>query len=431
MQTKRNCYQHVGPRLTFPFIGGQLNIDSDEGSLPPLKSSIESGVVWKITHNKLHVWPLDMFKVPIGPHSGYEHVTKDRTTPEGAAQVSVANSVRNGREIFVKGISLKIQFSLDKVVPWCNLKVMLVRSRKTDTPYGQTGTGVAGYAGRDSNFWMGYSQNKQLDMIDTARHKIIHTWNKRFRQNQFTTIGSEATADGQAVDNANPTRADAQLVVLKDAGGLTISEWLAKIELEYPDYAVFAPDQFNDDQDLSDLDTSLATLMCERPYQDLAAMAEAGVAVKYYIFEDSDSTNERYTWPQFNQYMTDTTKGSSGPLYPGATEKAYQVVLHRKVGAGAPSDDVIQYKHQGVMEIWIPGKMIKKGGKFRYEDRSSYSVPASTDVNSSDLEGAYEYNLLFFTYGNFQTWTIAGIGSSDPTMLYVNDFQSILYFRDP
>ena len=130
----------------------------------------------------------------------------------------------------MKGVSLKVQLSLDRVVPWCNLKIMLVRSRKGDTPNGAYGSNTAGYAGRASNFWMGYSQNKQLDMVDTARHKIIKTWNRSFRQNQFTTIGADATADGQAVNNANPSQMDGMLVVLKDAGGLTISEWLAKIE---------------------------------------------------------------------------------------------------------------------------------------------------------------------------------------------------------
>jgi hypothetical protein len=45
-----------------------------------------------------------------------------------------------------------------------------------------------------------------VDMIDTARHKIIHTWIRRFRQNQFTTIGSDATADGQAVNKCQYDR---------------------------------------------------------------------------------------------------------------------------------------------------------------------------------------------------------------------------------
>jgi hypothetical protein len=62
-----------------------------------------------------------MFRVNVGPHSGYEHQPADHHTTNGEQleHASIATtSVRNGREIFVKGVSLKMQFSLDKVVPW-------------------------------------------------------------------------------------------------------------------------------------------------------------------------------------------------------------------------------------------------------------------------------------------------------------------------
>ena len=121
----------------------------------------------------------------MGPYSGFEHVSADRGTAAGETAVSEAWAGRNGKQIYCKGISLKMQVGLDKVVPYCNLKIMLVKSKKGDTPHGDLGPNYNNYTGRNSNFYMGYSQNKQFgyggyrssqDFEDMASH--IYT--KRF-----------------------------------------------------------------------------------------------------------------------------------------------------------------------------------------------------------------------------------------------------------
>lgn len=390
IQTKQNCQVYGEARAREKFEESQIN-------QAPTAGGVEDGDLWWITHNRIQVWPCKLlYSVP--GYFGGGYITNAQAVALNPGVEAEQSRVRIGDEIWCKGISLKIQCRLAKEAPFCKLEMMLVRSQKGDHPRPD---GVDGSKddpkASDSNFYMGYSQNKALDMINTSRHKIIKKWTRKIYQNQPTTFGKEVTAEGFDAYDMNTTAVTSELVVLKDAGGLTISQWLAKIEAEYPDYAVYAPDQYNDSHDLSELDASLATLMCERPYQDLAAMAEAGVAVKYYIYEDSAvGVNERYTWAQMNQYMADTLRGSSGPLYPGATNKAYQVVLHRKLGAPTgPSDDQIMISGNKILSYWIPGYLFGYGGNLRYNN--------STLDNDHELYGVYEYNLLFFTRTSYKT----------------------------
>ena len=127
----------------YPFHGDQLNKDNNASAVASLDpfafSSIETGVVWTISHNNLQIWPCSLLVCPMGPYSGHEHVTADRGTSAGELAVSEQWAGRNGKEIFCKGISLKMQVGLDKVVPYCNLKIMLVKSKKGDTPHGDLG----------------------------------------------------------------------------------------------------------------------------------------------------------------------------------------------------------------------------------------------------------------------------------------------------
>lgn len=430
VQTKRQCYAYGLTRAMYPFHGDQLNKDNNAsfpaGVNPASFSSIETGVVWTISHNNLQVWPCAFLACPMGQYSGFEHVTADRGTSEGETAVSQQWAGRNGKEIFCKGISLKMQVGLDKVVPYCNLKIMLVKSKKGDTPHGDTGSTYNNYTGRNSNFYMGYSQNKQLDMVDNARHHILKTWHRTFRQNGFTTIGSEATADGQAVDNANPEKMSS-VMLLQGDNYLTPTEWEAKIAAEYPDYEMFGVDHFQNTTEFNIFAHNLGwngskpTMYCKYSMEELG-----DPSIQEYKVMD-DGSDDRDAQLQLANAADQTVNWYSAATHPSS---APQCFIHRKLSAGAPSDDVVQYKHSALLDIWIPGRLIRKNRRFRYEDQQA-DKPGQIVRDTTELEGMYEYNLVFYTYGNFTTWTRAGVGSDTPNMLHVNDFQQIMYYRDP
>ena len=59
---------------------------------------------------------------------------------------------------------------------------MLVRSKKGDCPRDDSEPDVFSSTNNDSKFYMGYSQNKELDIVNTRRHKILKTWTRKFYQ---------------------------------------------------------------------------------------------------------------------------------------------------------------------------------------------------------------------------------------------------------
>lgn len=435
IQSKRNCQLLPANRIIQPFESGQTNEDNNAVLA---YSSIESGILWKIQHNKFVTWPVPLLFCPMGAFSGYERQWNDRGTAGGDVNAGLALSVRNGKEVWLRGISLKMQWGLDRVVPWCNLRVMLVKSRKGDTPYPDTGTTTAGFAGRNSNFYMGYSQNKQLDMVDTARHKILKKWKFGFRQNQFTSIGAEATADGQAVVDASSSKMDSFRVVKSDTAK-TAAEWLAYLEEEYPDYYIMTKDHnvqrtaFDSHLISIGYDASLKTLVAGDDFTDWPFLLETTppTAKRYAVVDDQNNGNATTDiWDMYNNAGLNNVLSTGWFDDTNTTYKAHQVVLVEKptsLGNAAPADDVVQYLHSSVSHLWIPGRLFGPGGRIRFDEFTA-GVMRQDGV---ELEGVYEYNLLFYTYGNFKTWTQAGTGSNTPMMLHLNDFQQIFYFRDP
>jgi hypothetical protein len=308
---------------------------------------------------------------------------------------------------------------------------MLVKSKKGDTPHPDYDTTYNNYTGRNSNFYMGYSQNKQLDMVDTTRHKIIKTWTRSFRQNSFTTIGADATADGQAVNNAAADIMDGFLV-LQAEQARSPAEWEAKIYLEYPDYQMFTKDHLVEDSNFSErvvnagFDGSKSLLVGRH-----ASVSDS--SQEYAVLHDTSS--EGYNTMSVetmvkNAPYSATLHYTTGWKQIHEAPAAHQCLIHRKLAAGAPKDDVIQYKHSAIMDIWIPGRLFRTGGRFRFDDNNP-NDPSKHRTDGIELEGLYEYNLLFYTFGNFSTWTIPGTVSNTPMMLHLNDFQQIMYYRDP
>lgn len=435
VQTKRNCKVYGALRAVEPLTANTYNNDNN---------GAENSAVWKLTHNRIQVWPVCLHTCGVGTYSGYENV--NRINQPNIRNVT-SQSVRIGKEIWCKGISLKFSVMLDPTVPYANVNIMLVRSKKGDTPR-PDGWVPAGYQPtdgnphddpnwRDSNFYLGYSMNKQLDMVNTQRHHIIKTWRKKLYQFQPTTVGGPATARGNAVFNMNTAKPDAY-VVLKDPDGLTAAEWLAKIEEEYPDHYIMTKDH-NVQRSAFDgmllnlgYDASLKTLVAHYDFTDWGPLSETTppTAKTYAVVDDQNNNNATTDiWDMYNNAGLNNVLSTAWFDDTNTTYKAHQVVLVEKpLGAGAPTQDMIQFAHNKVIEIWIPGSYIKRGGKFRYADIDSNM--ADSDFGQ-ELEGMYEYNLLFYAYGNFMTWTVPGAGSEYPKLVWFNDFQQVMYFKDP
>lgn len=167
-------------------------------------------------------------------------------------------------------------------------------------------------------------------------------------------------------------------------------------------------------------DGTLTTLVAKYPY---IAFQETILPTQEFAMLDDDGTASAFRTLVWNAHTVSTT--STGftvtPTFsPTQLVMVRDPIVTPELGAGPPAEDAVQMRHHKIIDLWLPGSLFGHRGYIKYAD-------AYTDL---DLAGNFEYNLLFSTYSNFKTWTYAGTGSDDPIMLEVNDFQSVMYFKD-
>lgn len=408
VQTKRQCHGFNPPRSVYPLYG----ISEGTGA--------ETTEVWNVTHNHLRCWPVPLLYSETGLQSGHLSAPEiDRT------QMA---RVRVGSEIWCKGISFKMSVCLKKQVPYAKIAIYLVKSKKGDTPHQALNTATWGEGG---NFFMGYSQNKLMDMMDTRRHRIVKKWTRTLRQFDDSTSGGMIQSDGFVGFNKSTSKLD-QYVVLKDPLGKSALEWATYIATDYPDYQIVTRDHctmtdaFDHAMLAAGFDASLSTLTAKYTELDLAEQPP-GTEQEFAIVDDANHTSTSVpirdlinNGPFANSlstgfYLTsNTTHGA---------KLAKQVALVEKVGIlTGPSQDNIRFKHHQVIDLWIPGHLFGHGGRIKYDDANK----------TDELAGLYEYNLCFLSYGNYQTWTYTSAGGpGDARIMEVNDFQQVMYFKDP
>lgn len=428
VQTKQNCKQFTNTQGRKQLYGAGINAD-------PTTSGAETDYCWSIGHNQFQVWPVALIHSERGLGAGYEVQTSQNPGALADAQAKQFQ-IRVGSEIWCKGISLKMMWSLHPVVPYCAMKIMLVRSKKGDCPRDNTQPSGSVSTTNDSNFYMGYSQNSLLDMYNTRRHKILKTWTRTFRQHQSTTMraGQNVNADGMVVHPKGTAALPeaSHIKVLHDAQGKTKDQWEAYILLNYPDWRGFtrgdsygSSSSYNNQlQQIMDAGFNNEESVLLHRYSDTDIISGQASSQEWDVFNETAGHNT-YTYIQKHDVGTWTTTPSG---------VANQVVIVKKVanndgenammtddfyGGGYPIDQV-QFEHQKIIDLWIPGTMFGRGGNITYDAKGS----------TDELAGDFEYNLLFQTYANAKSWTWHGTGSSEPIMLELSDFQQIMYCKD-
>lgn len=434
VQTKQNCYQFNNSQGRKQLYGKGINE-------VPTTSGAETDVCWSIGHNKFQVWPVAMLHSQRGLGAGYEVQTTENPGVDDIIQ-SRQFQIRVGNEVWCKGISLKMQWSLSPQVPSCVLKMMLVRSKKGDCPHDDTAPTI-GATNNDSNFYMGYSQNKQLDMVNTRRHTIMKTWSRKFYQNDSTTMNTNFVWPKGIVVAPKGTAAlpEAGAVqVHQDPAGKTISDWIIKFYEEglLEDYYILNRGSIGGwmgaggsaKQDVlthAGANTSYTTLLDDDNHLGAANQVEtmdaATLENRYHgitaftIYQGDDTYS-----PSIEHILTasGSTYIHSIPTVGSTARVVQQVILVKKnIGGGYPIDQ-IQMLHSKITEIWIPGRLFGNGGNITYDAKGS----------TDELAGDFEYNLLFQTYANSKTWKWHGSTSVEPIMLELNDFQQIMYCKD-
>jgi len=430
VQTKQHCRVFGNAQSRQQLFGSGVNG-------PANTAGAETDYCWSLGHNRFEVWPVCMLFSERGLGAGYEVQTTENAE-QGDAYLNQFK-IRVGSDLYIKGISLKMMWSLERYVPFANLDIMLVRSKKGDCPRDDTQPGVFNSTNNDSNFYMGYSQNKELDMVNTRRHTIMKTWTRRFYQNVSTTIGGGEVAGGIVVHKKGTAALPEAVKVMQDPDGKTISEWIIKFYEEglLDDYYILNRGSIGSwmgagsstKQDVlthAGANTSYTTLLDDDNHLSAANQVEtmdaATLENRYHgitaftIYQGSDLYS-----PSIEQILT--ASGSqyihSIPQIGETDREVQQVILVKKELAGLALDQV-QMEHSKVIDLWIPGSYFGRGGNITYDAKG----------NSDELAGDYEYNLLFKTYANTKTWKWAGVGGDQPIMLKLADFQQIMYCKD-
>lgn len=428
VQTKQHCKQ-------FSNTQGRRQLSGNGVNGPANTAGAETDYCWYIGHNQFQVWPVALLYSERGLGAGYEVQTTEN--PDTSTAYSNQFKIRVGSEIWCKGISLKMMWTLAQQVPYANLDIMLVRSKKGDCPSDDSAPGTFNSTNNDSNFYMGYSQNKELDMVNTRRHKILKTWKRKFYQFQPSTIGLTENAKGiQVAKHGTAALPESSKIVVTSATALTPAQWEAKIVSEYPDYYLMARgDADSGSQNYFshlgvnfERDTLLAKFS-ERDLNDSAVTPQQ----EYSILRElsNTSTSQAANSDIENFYYHVYYSGNASSSYPSTswsattTNTASQAILVQRqavaanVGAG-PTVDQVTMLHQKLVDLWIPGALFGRGGNITYDAKGS----------TDELAGDYEYNLLFKTYANTKTWKWHGTGSQEPLMLALSDFQQIMYCKD-
>lgn len=372
---------------------------------------------WEFKVNEPMFWPVDLHPLAKGMDGGYQGdqygaVTNDLHT----------NQVRIGSEVKVKGIALEFMTWLKPQIPFMCLKVSLIRYARDDRP-------------DKDNLYKNYTQNRQLDMIDNRRFRVLKTWKFKHYQSPQTTSGTNVSTDQINAYDWN-TDAYAGPKVAVDEDGKTMAEWNAWIEENHPDKQMMSWDDMSSSSDLMNeilmkaggSTAYTSGILKFRPYSDPSNPLNP--ALEMGVVHDSSYTTSNMGLGTAFGYLKSYGSTASSTLHvfsASTTNKAQQIFMVDKggqnLGMDAPAVDSVMVPTDKKHKLWIPGYMLGNGGTIHFKEGGEPNY---------ERDDMYEHVLMFQTYINYKTWDyVTGATGSTATINgRMTDFLQVTYFKD-
>lgn len=366
---------------------------------------------WEFKVNEPMFWPVDLHPLAKGPDGGYQGDDYGAVTND-----LHINQVRIGSEVKIKGIALEFMTWLKPQIPFMGLKVSLIRYARDDRP-------------DKDNLYKNYTANRQLDMIDNRRFKVLKTWNFKHYQSPQTTLGTNIATD--QINGYNwDTDAYSGPKVEKHLEGRTMQEWFDWIDENRPGYEMLSLDYLPNwwahmavSMGTAATDHSLSTGILKKPYRQEGLVQPVH---EFAVVEDDG------TVPDQNDYVAsmfiNLAQGSTASYIKQqfsstGTVKAQQIFIIPKVGMANGTQDQIMVPVDKKHKLWIPGYMLGSGGTIHFKEG------AEPNYERDDM---IDHVLMFQTYINYKTWdyTTGATGSTPTINGRMTDFLQVTYFKD-